>query len=106
MVFTAGQIGLQPGTGELVTGGIEAETRQSLANLTQVLQACGSDIPLVVKTTVFLADMKEFGKMNAVYAQFFSENPPARSTVAAAGLPREARVEIEAVALLRAPGEG
>ena len=100
MVFTAGQIGLQPDTGELVSGGIEAETRQSLTNLTHVLQACGSGFGLVVKTTVFLADMKEFGKMNAVYAEFFAEKPPARSTVAAAALPRDARVEIEAVALL------
>jgi len=103
MVFTAGQIGLQPATGELVSGGIEAETRQSLTNLTHVLHACGSEFGLVVKTTVFLADMKEFGKMNAVYAEFFSANPPARSTVAAAALPRDARVEIEAVALVAAP---
>jgi 2-iminobutanoate/2-iminopropanoate deaminase len=103
MVFTAGQIGLQPDTGELVGGGIEAETRQVLTNLTHVLEASGSDFGLVVKTTVFLSDMNEFGKMNAVYAEFFSENPPARSTVAAAALPKEARVEIEAVALLRSP---
>ena len=103
MVFTAGQIGLQPDTGELVGGGIEAETRQVLTNLTHVLEASGSDFGLVVKTTVFLSDMNEFGKMNAVYTEFFSENPPARSTVAAAALPKEARVEIEAVALLRSP---
>jgi 2-iminobutanoate/2-iminopropanoate deaminase len=103
MVFTAGQIGLQPDTGELVGGGIEAETRQVLTNLTHVLEACGSDFGLVLKTTVFLSDMSEFGKMNAVYAEFFAENPPARSTVAAAALPRAARVEIEAVALLRRP---
>jgi len=106
MVFTAGQIGLRPDTGELVSGGIEAETRQSLTNLAHVLRACQSDFALVVKTTVFLADMKEFGKMNAVYADFFSENPPARSTVAVAALPRDARVEIEAVALLPAPRGG
>ena len=101
MVFTAGQIGLQPATGELVPGGIEAETRQVLTNLTHVLEASGSDFGLVLKTTVYLSDMNEFGKMNAVYAEFFPENPPARSTVAAAALPKSARVEIEAVALLR-----
>jgi 2-iminobutanoate/2-iminopropanoate deaminase len=103
MVFTAGQIGLQPGTGELIAGGIEAETRQVLTNLTHVLEACGTDLGLVLKTTVFLSDISEFGRMNAVYAEFFSENPPARSTVAVAALPKAARVEIEAVALLRTP---
>lgn len=103
LVFTAGQIGLQPSTGELVAGGIEAQTRQVLTNLTHVLEACGSDFGLVLKTTVFLSDMDEFGKMNAVYAEFFSEHPPARSTVAVAALPKAARVEIEAVALLRTP---
>ena len=105
MVFTAGQIGLQPATGELVPGGIEAETRQCLTNLSRVLEASGSATGLVLKTTVFLTDMSEFGKMNAVYGEFFPENPPARTTVAAAGLPRQARVEIEAVAVLHAsPG--
>jgi 2-iminobutanoate/2-iminopropanoate deaminase len=103
MVFTAGQIGLQPDSGELVAGGIEAETRQVLTNLTHVLEAGGSDFGLVLKTTVFLSDMNEFAKMNAVYAEFFAENPPARSTVAVAALPRGARVEIEALALLRTP---
>ena len=73
MVFTAGQIGLQPDTGELVAGGIEAETRQCLTNLSHVLEACGSELGLVLKTTVFLSDMNDFGKMNAVYGEFFSE---------------------------------
>ncbi len=103
MVFTAGQIGLNPDTGELVEGGIQAETRQVLMNLTHVLEASGSGLDMILKTTVFLSDMSEFVKMNAVYAEFFPDAPPARSTVAAAALPKAARVEIEAVALLRAP---
>lgn len=101
MVFTAGQIGLDPAIGELVEGGIESQTRQVLTNLKYVLDASNSGIDLVVKTTVFLADMNDFSKMNSVYGQFFSSNPPARSTVAVAALPRGALVEIEAIALLR-----
>lgn len=103
MVFTAGQIGLDPETGELVGGGIQAQTRQVLTNLTHVLEASGSGLDMILKTTVFLSDMSEFVKMNTVYADFFPDAPPARSTVAAAALPKAARVEIEAVALLRAP---
>ncbi len=99
MVYTSGQIGLDPGTGALVSGGIEAETRQVLTNLQHVLEASGSSLALVVKTTVFLKDMGEFSKMNDIYAEFFSSNPPARSTVAVAALPRGASVEIEAVGL-------
>jgi len=97
-VFTSGQIGLDPATGELVSGGVEAETRQALANLSNLLEAGGSSIAAVVKTTVFLRDMTDFGKMNAVYAEFFGQDPPARTTIAAAGLPRAAAVEIDAIA--------
>jgi 2-iminobutanoate/2-iminopropanoate deaminase len=100
MVYTAGQIGLDPATMEIVSGGVEAETRQVLNNLRQVLEAANSGLNYVVKTTVFLRDMADFPKMNAVYAEFFAENPPARSTVAVAGLPKGVAVEIEAVALV------
>jgi 2-iminobutanoate/2-iminopropanoate deaminase len=102
LVYTAGQIPLDPATMELVEGSIEAQTLQVLTNLKHVLEAAGSDINHVVKTTVFLADMNDFAAMNTIYAEFFTENPPARSTVAVAGLPKGARVEIEAIALLRA----
>ncbi len=103
MVFTAGQAGLDPATGELVKGGIEAETRQVLTNLKHVLEASDSGLNFVVKTTVFLKDMNDFAKMNAIYGEFFSENPPARSTIAAAALPKNALVEIEAIAILKSP---
>ena len=105
MVYTAGQIGLDPATMEIVKGGIEAETRQVLNNLKQVLEAANSGLNYVVKTTVFLRDMADFPKMNAVYAEFFPENPPARSTVAVKTLPKDVAVEIEAVAL-NAPAHG
>ena len=100
MVYTAGQIGLAPSTMEIVTGGIEAETRQVLNNLKEVLDAAGSGLSYVVKTTVFLRDMGDFPKMNAIYAEFFPENPPARSTVAVKTLPKDVAVEIEAVAMV------
>ena len=99
-VYTAGQIGLDPATMELVPGGVEEQTRQVLTNLSHVLEAAGTDLSHVVKTLVFLRDMNDFPKMNAVYAEFFGENPPARSTVAVAGLPKGGLVEIEAVALI------
>ena len=99
-VFVSGQIPIDPQTGEFVAGGIAEQTARVLKNLTAVLEAAGSSLEQVVKTTVFLADMKEFSTMNEVYAGFFPSPPPARSTVAAAGLPRDARVEIEAVALI------
>lgn len=105
MVFTAGQIGLDPATMEIVSGGVEAETRRVLNNLKQVLEAASSGLNYVVKTTVFLRDMADFPKMNAIYAEFFPENPPARSAVEAAALPKGVAVEIEAVALV-APGHG
>src|SRR5258706_11967680 len=101
-VFTAGQVGLDPRSGTLVEGGLEAETRQVLANLAAILEAAGSSLDRVVKTTVFLADMRDFPAMNAVYAEVFREHRPARSTIQAAALPLGARVEIEAVGHLAA----
>ncbi|MBE7435132.1 MAG: RidA family protein [Anaerolineales bacterium] len=99
LVYTAGQVGLDPATMELVPGGIEEQTRQTLKNLTNVLATAGVSTSNVVKTTVFLKDMNDFAKMNAIYAEVFGENPPARTTVAVAGLPKGALVEIECVAL-------
>lgn len=99
-VYTAGQLGIDPQTGDFVPGGIEAETRQALKNLKAVLEAAGSSLDQVVKTTVFLKDMNDFGAMNQVYAQFFTENFPARSAVQVARLPKDGSVEIEAVAVL------
>jgi 2-iminobutanoate/2-iminopropanoate deaminase len=100
LIFTAGQIGLDPATMEIVTGGVEAETRQALTNLKQILESADSGLNFVVKSLVFLQDMNDFAKMNAVYSEFFPENPPARSTVQVAALPKGATVEIECVALL------
>ena len=99
-VFTSCQLGLDPATGNLVPGGIEAQTRQALKNLGNVLSDAGSGLEFAVKTIVFMKDMAEFSKMNAVYAEFFSENPPARSTVQAE-LPKGGAVEIEVVAILK-----
>jgi len=101
-VFTAGQLGIDPQTGELVSGGIEAETRQALTNLKHVLEAGGVSLAEVVKTTVFLRDINDFSRMNAVYAEFFTQNPPARSAVQVAALPKGGAVEIEAVAVAAA----
>jgi 2-iminobutanoate/2-iminopropanoate deaminase len=98
-VYTAGQLGMVPGSKEFAGPDVESQTRQALMNLEAVLKAGGSCLKHVVKTTVFLADMEEFGQMNGVYAEFFAENPPARSAVQAAALPLGGRVEIEAVAL-------
>ena len=98
-IFASGQIPTDPATGQFVPGGIAEQTEQAIRNPTRVLEAAGSGFNRVVKTTVFLADMSEFAAMNEVYGRFFSEEPPARATVAAAGLPRDARVEIEAIAL-------
>jgi len=100
LVFCSGQIGLDPATGEIVAGGVAAETRRALENLSAVLEAAGSATAAVVKTTVFLLDMSDFAAMNAIYAEYFPAPFPARSTVAVARLPKDARVEIEAVALL------
>src|SRR5215212_3808720 len=100
LVFASGQIPTDPETGEFVAGGIAEQTERVLRNVAAVLEAAGSSLDRVVKTTVFLADMNEFTAMNEVYAKFFTEVPPARATVQAARLPRDARVEIEAVALV------
>ena len=100
MVYTAGQIGIDPASGELIAVSVEEQTRQALTNVRNVLEAAGSSMENVVKTTVFLKDMNDFSKMNAIYAEFFGENPPARSTIAVAGLPKGGLVEIETVALL------
>jgi 2-iminobutanoate/2-iminopropanoate deaminase len=100
LVFTAGQVGLDPATMELVEGGVEAQTRQVLTNLKHVLESADSGLNFVVKTTVYLKDMRDFPNMNTIYAEFFAENPPARSTVQVAALPKDALVEIECVALL------
>ncbi len=97
-LFTAGQVGFDPATGELVDGGIGEQTRQVLQNIRAILEAGGSGLGQVVKTTVFLVDMADFAAMNEAYADAFGTHRPARSTVAVAALPRGARVEIEAVA--------
>ena len=99
-VFASGQIPIDPQTGEFVVGGIREQTERVLKNLAAVLEAAGTSLDQVVKTTVFLADMGDFAAMNEVYGRFFTDVPPARATVAAAGLPRDARVEIEAIALV------
>jgi 2-iminobutanoate/2-iminopropanoate deaminase len=98
-VFASGQIPLDPKTGEFVPGGVAEQTEQVMRNLSAVLEAAGTGLENVVKTTVFLADMNEFAAMNEVYSRYFNENPPARATVQAARLPRDARVEIELIAL-------
>ena len=99
-VYVSGQVPIDPETGEFVAGGIAEQTDRVLTNVAAVLEAAGSSLDKVVKTTVFLADMNEFSAMNEVYAKYFTDAPPARATVQAARLPRDARVEIEAVALL------
>ena len=101
LVFCAGQIGADPATGELVAGGVREQAEQALKNLAAVLEAAGSDPDHVVKTTVFLADMNDFAALNEVYARHFKTDPPARSTIQAARLPRGALVEIEAIAVLK-----
>jgi len=98
-VFTAGQLGIDPDSGEFVPGGIEAQTKKALENLSAVLDAAGTSLANVVKTTVFLDNMDDFSDMNGIYGQFFTENFPARSAVQAAKLPKGGLVEIEAVAL-------
>ncbi len=98
-VFCSGQTGIDPATGELVGPDLDSQTRQVLDNLKSVLESAGTSLGKVVKTTVFLRDMADFPKMNAIYAEYFGANPPARSTVAVAGLPKGGVVEIEAIAL-------
>ncbi len=99
LIFCAGQAGLDPATGKLVEGGVQAETRQVLRNLGSVLAAAGSSLSRVVKTTVFMTNLDEFRSMNEVYAEFFPSAPPARSTVQVSRLPAGAVVEIEAIAV-------
>jgi len=99
MVFASGQIPLDPATKEFVPGGIAEQTEQVLKNLTAVFAAAGAGLDQIVKTTVFLADMNDFTAMNEVYGRYFAQNPPARATVQAARLPRDAKVEIEAIAV-------
>ncbi|MEM1157642.1 MAG: RidA family protein [Verrucomicrobiota bacterium] len=101
MVYTSGQIPLVPDTGELVTGGIEAQASQVLSNLKAVLESSGADFSTVVKTTVFLTDLGNFATVNALYAAAFGETKPARSTIEVSALPKGALVEIEAVALVK-----
>jgi 2-iminobutanoate/2-iminopropanoate deaminase len=100
MAYLSGQIPLDPATGQLVESDIAAQTTRVLENLKAVLEACGSGLDQVVKTTVYIQDMREFAKMNEVYGKYFSQNPPARSTVEAARLPRDVRVEIDAIAIV------
>jgi len=99
LVFCSGQVALDPATGALIEGDVRAQTRRALENLSGVLNAAGSSLALVLKTTVFLLSMGDFTAMNEVYAEFFPGDPPARSTIAVADLPKNARVEIEAIAL-------
>lgn len=103
LVFASGQIPLAPRTGEFVEGGIREQTERVMENLSAVLRAAGSGLERVLKATVYLADMADFAEMNEVYGSYFREEPPARSTVQAARLPRDARVEIDVIALA---GEG
>jgi 2-iminobutanoate/2-iminopropanoate deaminase len=100
-VFASGQIPIDPKTGEFVAGGIGEQTEQVLRNLAEVLAAAGSSFAQVVKTTVYLADMNDFAAMNEVYGRYFAAEPPARATVQAARLPRDARVEIDVIALVK-----
>jgi len=99
-VMTSGQIALDPKTGELVPGGVEEQTHQVLTNLEAVLRSSGSCLKNAVKTTVYLRDMQDFAAMNRIYGGFFPEQPPARTTVAVAGLPKNALIEIEVIAAL------
>jgi 2-iminobutanoate/2-iminopropanoate deaminase len=104
-VHTAGQIAIDPDTSQLVTGGVAAQAEQVMNNLQAVLEAAGTNLDKVVKTTIFLRYMKDFGTVNEVYGRFFGEGKPARSTVAVSALPLKALVEIEVVALVPEPGE-
>ena len=99
LLFLSGQIGLDPASGELVSGGVEVETRRVLDNLTAVLAVAGLGLDAVVKTTIYLVDLSDFGAVNQIYGSYFSEPFPARATVGVATLPRGARVEIDAVAV-------
>lgn len=99
MIFASGQLPIDPATGEFAPGGVKEQTRQSLTNARHILEEAGTDLAHVVKTTVFLADMADFGAMNEVYSEFFSEPFPARSAVAVKALPKGALVEVECIAV-------
>ena len=99
LIFTAGQLGIDPTTGKLVEG-VEAQTHQAMRNLQAILQAAGTDLAYVVKTTIFVADLNDFATINTIYGSYFEGEPPARSTVQVARLPLDARVEIEMVAVV------
>ena len=101
LLFTAGQIPLDPANGQIIQGDIKAQTRQALNNVQAILEQGGAAMKDVVKTTVFIKDMNEFSAMNEVYAEFFKDMPPARSTVEVSRLPRDVKVEIEAIAVLQ-----
>ncbi|HRZ10165.1 MAG TPA: RidA family protein [Gemmatimonadales bacterium] len=101
LVYTAGQVALDPATMELVAGGVAEQADRALTNLTAVLAEAGSGLGRVIKTTVYLVDMADFGAMNEVYARHFGNHRPARSTVAVAGLPKGARVEIDVIAVIK-----
>ena len=105
-VYCAGQIPLDPKTGEIVSGGIDVQTRRVLDNITAVLKAEGLTFGDIVKTTIFLMDLGDFQKMNEIYGSYFKQAPPARSTVQVAGLPKGARVEIEVIAIADSSGDG
>ncbi|HDI51666.1 MAG TPA: RidA family protein [Bacteroidetes bacterium] len=100
LIFTAGQIAIDPEVGEVVKGDIRAQTRQVLKNLRTILKSVGADLGNVVKTTVFLADMNDFAAMNEVYAEYFAAQCPARSTVEVSRLPKDVKVEIECIAVI------
>lgn len=100
MVFISGQIPLEPKSGNIIDGDIKAQTRRVLENIKGILESIGGNLLNVVKTTVFMIDLSEFSEMNEVYKEYFSENPPARSTVQVSALPRNAKIEIEAIAIL------
>ncbi len=100
MIFVSGQIPIDPQTGEFISAEVSEQTEQVLKNLSAVLEAAGSSLNNVVKTTVFLADMNDFAAVNEIYALYFSDNKPARATVQAARLPRDARVEIDCIAVV------
>ena len=104
LIYTSGALGMDPQSGELIPGGIEEETRQALLNIENILEAGGSSLGQIVKTTVFLQNLEEFSLMNAVYAEFFDDHPPARTTVEVAALPKGAAVEIDAVAIVSNEG--
>lgn len=106
LVFVSGQLGIDPATGAIVDGGIQAQTRTALTNLKSVLESAGTSLEQVVKTTVFLTDMAQFAEMNAIYAEFFTADFPARSAIQVSALPKGGIVEVEAIAVLPHQHEG